>query len=59
MTINDELFDFIYASPTAFHAVSTVQEILEKQGYEKKNCVVVRIAPPCRTYCTGGDNKCE
>ena len=35
MTINDELFDFIYASPTAFHAVSTVQEILEKQGYEK------------------------
>ena len=35
MTINDELLDFIHASPTAFHAVSTVQGFLEKQGYEK------------------------
>ena len=43
MTINNELLDFIHASPTAFHAVNAVQEILEKQDYEKLTEMLLRI----------------
>lgn len=35
MNINQQLFDFIEKSPTPFHAVQTIYEMLEQQGFEK------------------------
>lgn len=32
--INQELFSFIESSPTAFHAVDTMKQMLEAEGYE-------------------------
>ncbi|MBQ1438831.1 MAG: M18 family aminopeptidase, partial [Solobacterium sp.] len=34
MNTNQELLAFIQSSPTAFHAVKTVRELLEQNGYE-------------------------
>jgi len=35
MKINEELLDFLNASPTAFHAVAYVRNLLKKNGYEE------------------------
>lgn len=33
--INQELFSFIESSPTAFHAVDTMKQMLDEEGYEQ------------------------
>ena len=37
MEINNGLFEFIKSSPTAFHAVDSIKEILIQNGYEQLN----------------------
>ena len=33
MSVNQQLFDYIKHSPTAFHAVRTAADMLRKAGY--------------------------
>ena len=37
MKINEELLNFLNASPTAFHAVAYIRSLLKKNGYEEMN----------------------
>ena len=33
--INEKLLDFLHKSPTCFHAIDEIKEILVKQGYRE------------------------
>lgn len=33
--LSNELIDFLYNSPTAFHAVENIKKILKKEGFEE------------------------
>ena len=35
MNINQQLFDFIQKSPSPFHAIQTISQQLEQQGFQK------------------------
>lgn len=53
----NELLDFIYKSPTAFHAVDTIKKVLNKAGFsELKECEKWNIEKGQKYYMTKNDS---
>ncbi|KEH89053.1 MULTISPECIES: M18 family aminopeptidase [Clostridium] len=53
----NELLDFIYKSPTAFHAVDTIKKVLNKEGFsELKECEKWNIEKGKKYYMTKNDS---
>ncbi|KGN03294.1 aminopeptidase [Clostridium novyi A str. 4570] len=53
----NELLDFIYKSPTAFHAVDTIKKVLNKEGFsELKECEKWNIEKGQKYYMTKNDS---
>ncbi|GAB6149509.1 M18 family aminopeptidase [Clostridium novyi] len=53
----NELLDFIYKSPTAFHAVDTIKKVLNKEGFsELKECEKCNIEKGKKYYMTKNDS---
>ncbi|EDS78386.1 probable M18-family aminopeptidase 2 [Clostridium botulinum C str. Eklund] len=57
MIFANELLDFIYKSPTAFHAVDTIKGVLDKNGFsELKECEKWNIQKGKKYYMTKNDS---
>ncbi|KGM98134.1 aminopeptidase [Clostridium novyi A str. 4552] len=57
MIFANELLDFIYKSPTAFHAVDTIKGVLDKKGFsELKECEKWNIQKGKKYYMTKNDS---
>ncbi len=56
-TFNEELIQFIDASPTPFHAVAQMAEVLESKEFQKLDeCEVWRLIAGGRYYVTRNDS---